>query len=90
VPSFLSELGPLIRAGPSRTRIEPGCVGLGPSPNSWLRAGLAGLVLIGHLYFKSIVFMYSHEVAPKLHIIALVTWPTDSCLFLHPLIMKIN
>jgi hypothetical protein len=38
VPSFLSEPDPLIRAG------------LGPGPNSGLRAGLAGLVLIGHLY----------------------------------------
>jgi hypothetical protein len=49
VPSFLSELGPLIRAGSARACIEPGRVGLGPCPNSGLRAGLARLVLIGHL-----------------------------------------
>jgi hypothetical protein len=49
VPSFLSEPGPLIRARPARTRIEPGRAGLGPGPNNGLRAGLAGLVLIGHL-----------------------------------------
>jgi hypothetical protein len=49
VPSFLSEPGPLIRAGLAQARIEPGCVELGPGPNSELRAGLAGLVLIGHL-----------------------------------------
>jgi hypothetical protein len=50
VPSFLSEPGPLIRAGPTRARIEPGRVGLGPSQNNGLRVGLAGLVLIGYLY----------------------------------------
>jgi hypothetical protein len=49
VPSFLSEPNPLIRVGPARARIEPGCAGLGPDPNSGLRAGLAGLVLIGYL-----------------------------------------
>jgi hypothetical protein len=49
VPSFLSEPGPLIRAGPARARIEPGRAGLGPGPNNGLRAGLTGLVLIGHL-----------------------------------------
>jgi hypothetical protein len=35
---------------PTRARIEPGRAGLGLGPNSGLRAGLAGLVLIGHLY----------------------------------------
>jgi hypothetical protein len=50
VHSFLSEPDPLIRAGPGRARIEPGYVRLGPGPNSGLRAGLAGLVLIGYLY----------------------------------------
>jgi hypothetical protein len=45
VSSFLSELGPLIRAGPARARIEPSRAGLGSGPNS----GLAGLLLIGHL-----------------------------------------
>jgi hypothetical protein len=49
VPSLLSKPGPLIRAGLARARIEPGRVGLGSGPNSGLRAGLAGLVLIGHL-----------------------------------------
>jgi hypothetical protein len=49
VSSFLSELGPLIRAGSARTRIEPGRAGLGPGPNNGLCAGLMGLVLIGHL-----------------------------------------
>jgi hypothetical protein len=49
VPSFLFEPGPLIRAGPAWAHIEPGRAGLGPSPNSELRTGLAGLVLIGHL-----------------------------------------
>jgi hypothetical protein len=46
----MSEPGPLIRAGPARARIEPGRAGLGPGLNNGLRAGLAGLVLIGHLY----------------------------------------
>jgi hypothetical protein len=50
VPSFLFEPGPLIRAGPAQARIESGRAGLGPGPNNGLRAGLAGLVLIGHLY----------------------------------------
>jgi hypothetical protein len=50
VPSFLFEPGPLIHAGSSRARIEPGRAGLGPGLNNGLRAGLAGLVLIGHLY----------------------------------------
>jgi hypothetical protein len=50
VPNFLSEPGPLIWVGPARARIEPGRAGLGPEPNSGLCAGLAGLVLIGHLY----------------------------------------
>jgi hypothetical protein len=49
VPSFLSEPSPLVRAGPAQARIEAGRAGLGPGPNSGLRAGLAGLVLIGHL-----------------------------------------
>jgi hypothetical protein len=48
--SFLSELDPLIRAGPTRIRIEPGRAGLGPGLNSGLRTGLAGLVLVDHLY----------------------------------------
>jgi hypothetical protein len=52
VPSFLSEPGPLIRVGPARTRIEPGHAGLGPGPNNGFRAGLMGLVLIGHLYLQ--------------------------------------
>jgi hypothetical protein len=39
VPSFLSEPGPLIRAGLARARIEPGRAGLGPSQNSGLRVG---------------------------------------------------
>jgi hypothetical protein len=51
VPSFLSEPGPLICVGPARARIEPGRAVLGSGPNSGLRAGLVGLVLIGHLYF---------------------------------------
>jgi hypothetical protein len=50
MPSFLSKPGPLIRAVPARPRIEPGRAGLGPGPNSGLRAELAGIVLIGHLY----------------------------------------
>jgi hypothetical protein len=50
VPSFLSEPGPLIRAGLPRTRIEPDCVRLGSEPNNGFYAGLAGLVLIGYLY----------------------------------------
>jgi hypothetical protein len=50
VSSFLSEPVPLIHARPARTRIELDRVGLGPCPNSGLRAGIAGLVLIGHLY----------------------------------------
>jgi hypothetical protein len=50
VPSFLSEPGPLIRVGPAQARIKSSRAGLGPGPNSVLRAGLAGLVLIGHLY----------------------------------------
>jgi hypothetical protein len=50
VPSFLSEPGPLIRAWPARARIELGRAGLGPGPNNGLRAGLTGLVLIGHLW----------------------------------------
>jgi hypothetical protein len=49
MPSFLSEHGPLIRAGPARARIEPGRAGLEPGSNNGLRAGLAGLMLIGHL-----------------------------------------
>jgi hypothetical protein len=49
VSSFFSEPDPLIRAGPARARIEPGRAGLAPGPNSGLRAGLAGVVLIGHL-----------------------------------------
>jgi hypothetical protein len=49
VSSFLSELGSFIRVGPARARIEPSCAGLGSDPNSGLRVGLAGLVLIGHL-----------------------------------------
>jgi hypothetical protein len=53
VPSFLSELGPLICAGSGRARIEPGRAGLGPGPNSGLRAGLAGVMLIGHLYSQA-------------------------------------
>jgi hypothetical protein len=48
--SFLSEPGPLIRAGLDRARIESGRAGLGPDPNSGLHAELAGLVLIGRLY----------------------------------------
>jgi hypothetical protein len=50
VPSFLFEPGLLIHAGLAQARIEPGRAGLRPGPNSGLRAGLAGLVLIGHLY----------------------------------------
>jgi hypothetical protein len=50
VPSFLSESGPLIRAEPALARLEPGRAGFGPDPNSGLRGGLVGLVLIGHLY----------------------------------------
>jgi hypothetical protein len=46
----LSEHDPLIRAGPARGRIEPGRAGLEPGPNNGLRAGLTGVVLIGHLY----------------------------------------
>jgi hypothetical protein len=49
VLSFLSEPSPLIRARLARAHIEPGHGGLGSGPNSGLRAGLAGLVLIGHL-----------------------------------------
>jgi hypothetical protein len=49
MPSFLSEPDLLIRAGPAQARIEPGRAGLGPGPNSGLRARLAGLVFIGHL-----------------------------------------
>ena len=49
VPSFLSEPDPLIRVEPARAHIEPGRAGLGPDLNSGLRAGLAGLVLIGLL-----------------------------------------
>jgi hypothetical protein len=52
VPSFLSKPGPVIRAGPARARLEPGRAGLGPGPNNRLGAGLAGLVLIGHLYVE--------------------------------------
>jgi hypothetical protein len=52
MPSFLSGLGPLIRAGPARARIEPSRAGLEPGPNSGLHDGLAGLVLIGHLYIQ--------------------------------------
>jgi hypothetical protein len=51
VLSFLSEPGSLIRTGPTQARIVPGRVGLGLGSNSELRAGLAGLVLIGHLYY---------------------------------------
>jgi hypothetical protein len=50
MPSFLSEPSLLIRAGPARARIESGRARLRPGPNSGIRAGLAGLVLIGHLY----------------------------------------
>jgi hypothetical protein len=50
MPSFLSETGPLIHAGPARACIEPGRARLGLSPNSGLRVGLADLLLIGHLY----------------------------------------
>jgi hypothetical protein len=50
VPSFLSEPGPLIRAGPAWACIEAGRAGLGPGPNNGLRVGLTSLVLIGHLY----------------------------------------
>jgi hypothetical protein len=39
-----------LSAGLARVRIEPGRAGLGPGTNSGLRAGLASLVLIGHLY----------------------------------------
>jgi hypothetical protein len=49
VLSFLFESGPLIRTEPARVGIEPGRARLGSSPNSGLRAGLAGLVLIGHV-----------------------------------------
>jgi hypothetical protein len=49
MPSFLSEPDPFIRARPARARIEPGRAGLEPGPNSELRVGLVGLVLIGHL-----------------------------------------
>jgi hypothetical protein len=55
VSSFLSEPGPFIRVGPARAHIEPGRVGLGPDPNNGLRTGLAGLVLIGHLYLLPFV-----------------------------------
>jgi hypothetical protein len=48
--SFLSEPGPLVRADPARARIEPDRAGLGLDPNNRLRARLAGLVLIDHLY----------------------------------------
>jgi hypothetical protein len=48
VPSFLSEPGP----GPYRT----GRAGLRPGPNNGLRAGLAGLMLIGHLYIEDNFF----------------------------------
>jgi hypothetical protein len=49
VLSILSGPNLLICAGPARVRIEPGRAGLGSGPNSGLRAGLTGLVLIGHL-----------------------------------------
>jgi hypothetical protein len=52
VPSLLSELDPLIRAGPAQARIEPGRAELGPDPNNGLRVGLTGLMLIGHLYAR--------------------------------------
>jgi hypothetical protein len=42
VLSFLSELGPLIRVGSARARIEPGRVGLGPGPNSGLSCRTRG------------------------------------------------
>jgi hypothetical protein len=62
VPNFLSEPGPLIRTGPARARIEPGRARFGPGPKSELRAGLAGLVLIGHLY------SYDPFPAPRLEV----------------------
>jgi hypothetical protein len=42
MPNFLSEPGLLIRSGLTWIHIEPG-------PNSGLRAGLAGLMLIGYI-----------------------------------------
>jgi hypothetical protein len=52
VPSFLSDPGPLIRADPTRARIEPNRARLGSCPNSRLRTGLTGIMLIGHLYHE--------------------------------------
>jgi hypothetical protein len=54
----MSEPGPLIRVGPARARIEPGHAEFEPGPNSGLRAGLAGLVLIGHLYSKQMLLLW--------------------------------
>jgi hypothetical protein len=48
--SFLSGPGPLIYARTTRACIEPGRAGLGSGPNNELRARLAYLVFIGHLY----------------------------------------
>jgi hypothetical protein len=49
MPSFLSESGPLIRAGPTRTHIEPDRTEFGLGPNCELCGGLTSLVIIGHL-----------------------------------------
>jgi hypothetical protein len=54
-PGLENRAGPSKPTGsifyPSPTHLfVPGCAGLGPGPNSGLRAELADLVLIGHLY----------------------------------------
>jgi hypothetical protein len=51
MPSFLSESGPLIRVVSVRTRIEPDRARIGPGPNNGFCVGLAGLMLVGHLYW---------------------------------------
>jgi hypothetical protein len=61
VPNLLYEPGPLICAGPAQARIESGRAGLGPDSNSGLRAGLTGLVLIGHLYPQVKIFTVTHN-----------------------------
>jgi hypothetical protein len=49
VLSFRSEPVSLIRVGLAQAHIEQGHPRLGSGPNSGLRAGLAGLMRIGHL-----------------------------------------